>query len=194
MNHPNATLANVLTFMWCLWKSRNDNLFNKKKGHPTQIHQMANAIKHNLEMVGVLQAKTEKKQVQEEEPSIQGQTGGQLHAQHQIPPQGHTLKSDLLISGSKFFSDAAWKTKKAPDMTSVTTTGIGVYGQIQDKTFAATVMIQASIPTTSSVLQAEANALLFAARIASIFNLQQQAFLTDNKVLAAAASSKSTKF
>jgi hypothetical protein len=194
MNHPNATLANVLTFMWCLWKSRNDNLFNKKKGHPTQIHQMANAIKHNLEMVDVLQAKTEKKPVQEEEPSIQGQTGGQLHAQHQIPPQGHTLKSDLLISGSKFFSDADWKMKKAPGMTSVTTTGIGVYGQIQDKTFAATVMIQASIPTTSSVLQAEANALLFAARIASIFNLQQQAFLTDNKVLAAAASSKSTKF
>jgi hypothetical protein len=99
----------------------------------------------------------------------------------------------LLISGSKFFSDAAWKTKKAPGMASVTTTGIGVYGQFQDKTFAATVMIQASIPTTSSVFQAEADALLFAARIASIFNLQQQAFLTDNKVLAAAASSKSTK-
>jgi hypothetical protein len=51
MNHPNGNLENILTFMWCLWKSRNDNLFNGKNGHPTQIYLMANAIKQNLEML-----------------------------------------------------------------------------------------------------------------------------------------------
>jgi hypothetical protein len=55
MNHPNATLTNNLTFMWCLWKSRNDCLFNQKQTHPKQIHHMANAITKSLEMVDVVQ-------------------------------------------------------------------------------------------------------------------------------------------
>jgi hypothetical protein len=38
INHPHANLLNVLTFMWCLWKSRNDYLFNREKTHPIQIH------------------------------------------------------------------------------------------------------------------------------------------------------------
>jgi hypothetical protein len=51
----------------------------------------------------------------------------------------------------------------------------------------ATVMVQASIPTAPSVIQAEAQALL-AARIAAGLKLQQQTFLTDNITLAQAAT------
>jgi hypothetical protein len=53
----------------------------------------------------------------------------------------------LQVTGSKIFSDAAWKTKKALEMASGTSMGIGVYCQIQEGTSTATVMIQASIPT-----------------------------------------------
>jgi hypothetical protein len=52
----------------------------------------------------------------------------------------------------------------------------------------ATVMVQASIPTAPSVIQAEAQALLLAARIAAGLKLQQQTFLTDNITLAQAAT------
>lgn len=188
INHPNATLANVLTFMWCLWKSRNDNLFNRNMGHPSQIHLMANAMKHNLEMVRVLQDKNRNKREQSKESTDPRYTGGQPGDRNQVPQHGQTLKSDLLISGSKIFSDAAWKTNKVPGMASGTATGIGVYCQIHESTFAATIMIQASMPDTSSVLQAEAEALLFAARIGSALTLQQVTFLTDNSILAAAAA------
>jgi hypothetical protein len=113
MNHPNATLENVLTFMWYLWKSRNDNLFNEKPGHPTHIYIMANAMQHNLEMVDVLQVQEQKTTDWYTDLSNSRSTTGQFEC-NQMPPQGHTLKSDLMINGKKIFSDATWKSKKAP--------------------------------------------------------------------------------
>jgi hypothetical protein len=41
--------------MWCIWKARNDKLFNKKDNHLRQIHRMAHAINQNLEKVYMMQ-------------------------------------------------------------------------------------------------------------------------------------------
>jgi hypothetical protein len=51
MNHPHASLSNILTFLWCIRKSRNDNLFGRNKGQPYQIQHMAQAITTNLDMI-----------------------------------------------------------------------------------------------------------------------------------------------
>jgi hypothetical protein len=82
---------------------------------------MANAIQHNLEMVDVLQVK-QRKMHEHDMSQVPSSKGRQSDAHNQIPKQGHTLKSDLLVAGIKKFSDAAWKTKKAPGMSAGTAT------------------------------------------------------------------------
>jgi hypothetical protein len=57
--------------------------------------------------------------------------------------------------------------------------------------YSLTVLIQASTPHAPSVIQAEAEALLLAARIASILQLQEATLLTDNATLARAAAAPS---
>jgi ribonuclease HI len=94
----------------------------------------------------------------------------------------------LQVTGSKIFTDADWKTKKAPGISSGKLTGIGVYCQNQEGSSMVTVMVQASIPTAQSALQAEADALLFAARLAVALNIQQHTFLTDSTILANAVA------
>jgi hypothetical protein len=108
-----------------------------------------------------------------------------------LPCQGCTLKTDMLIQGTKIFSDASWKKKKASGREGIEATSVGIFCQIKEINFEATVFIQASIPVTPSVFQAEAQALLFAARVASILRLQKPIFLTDSTNLAKAAAAPS---
>jgi hypothetical protein len=184
MNHPHGSLENILTFMWCLWKSRNDNLFFRKPGMPHQIHQAARAIQQNLEMVDLFVV-----------PPLQvKRSDQQLHdtaVQDAIPMQGSTVKSDLLVTGPKIFSDASWKQTKIPASTISTSTGIGVFCQLPGVNTSTNVCVQASAPMASSPLQAEASALLLAATIAELLHLHQVTLLTDNSSLAAAAASRS---
>ena len=108
-----------------------------------------------------------------------------------LPLQGQTIRTDLLISGAKIYSDASFKCTKIPGLThGQTATGIGVYlNSLQDQR-STQVQIQASTEPTFSPLQAEAHALVLAARVTQLLQISQPMFLTDNLSLAKAAASK----
>ena len=92
------------------------------------------------------------------------------------------------IAGSKIFLDAAWKPCTDPAHEKHIRTGIGIHCQIQEVHCKASLNIQATIPLTPSVLQAEAEALLLAGKIANLLQVRHVVFLTDNSTLAKAAA------
>jgi hypothetical protein len=113
MNHPNGSIENILTFMWCLWKARNDCLFNKKDNTPLQVHHMTNAIQQNLELLDVMQDS-----IQVARP----RTG----IQDELAYPGSTISTDLQIKGSKIFSDATWTKRNPSGDQEVDRTGLGL--------------------------------------------------------------------
>ena len=105
--------------------------------------------------------------------------------------EGCTIRSDLLISGAKIFSDASFKCSKISGLSNgVAATGIGVFLNFLQDNRSIQVQIQASAPLTSSPIQAEAQALLLAAKAAQILQVEQPTFLTDNLSLAKAAANR----
>jgi hypothetical protein len=77
-DHPYATLSNIFTFMWCLWKARNDTLFQRKVASPFQVFFAAQAITNSFSLeVGTAEpgrSNTENHRMspQEKEHFIQG--------------------------------------------------------------------------------------------------------------------------
>lgn len=97
LNHPYATLQNVFTFLWCIWKARNDYLFQRKNRFLQQVHHMERAITDSLSW----------EHQQNKVPS--GSMAQPTVVTTGLPQPGGTLSSDLLISGHRIFSDASWK-------------------------------------------------------------------------------------
>jgi hypothetical protein len=189
MNHPYGSIQNIFTFLWCIWKARNDCLFNKKDKHPSHILYMTNAINQNMEMFNIVQDSIGKNLVagsnQKQNKKGNRQEGKRLS-------QGQTIKSDVIIPGNKIYSDAAWKTNKIPGATGRISTGLGVYCHLNRHYFEEKVLIQASVKNTSpSPLHAEALGLNLAAHIARNTGIQEVNFFTDNLTLAKAAASNS---
>lgn len=52
--HPYASLNNIMTFLWFLWKARNDNLFQRKQGNPVQVYHAAQAILNCLSLENIV--------------------------------------------------------------------------------------------------------------------------------------------
>ena len=105
MNRPHASASNILNFMWCLWKARNDYLFDRKKALPHHVNIVANSLSsESNDLLNISQ------QLQPQTP-IRSST-----PTNQIPLHGHTFKFDLLIVGSKVYHDAAFKCKKVPGL------------------------------------------------------------------------------
>ena len=125
MKHPYASIENLLTYLWCIWKARNDYLFNRQVRQAFQIQHMANALNQNMEKLDVLQAATNKNFGASAENHQQEKK--HLQVNYKDMTQGITLKSDLLINGSKIFTDAAWKTRKISVLEDDTSTGLGSF-------------------------------------------------------------------
>ena len=177
MNHPYASLQNIFTFLWCLSKSRNDCLFNRKPGSPLQVRHATQAI---------IQAQALTNAV------ISSNSPTEVHRQQSqnLPALGNTIKSDLFITGTKIFSDASWRACRIPSAAGQQATGVGVFLQFNEHGVDYNLMVQASTPSATSPLQAEAKALLFVAIIAGSLQFQHPTFLTDNLQLAKAAADR----
>ena len=115
MNHQHGSIPNILNFLWCLCKERNDFLFDRNKALPYQVSIAAGAL--NLEPHDVLSGlSTKNQQVQH------------IRASNQLPYRGNYLKSDLLVVGPKIYSDATFRTIKVPGLPGVdVATGVGIY-------------------------------------------------------------------
>jgi hypothetical protein len=132
MNHPHGSLQNSLTFMSCIWKSRNDWLFDRKKDAPHQIYINAQGLCNNPELYS------------SSDPVFRVQKQVQAFATNLVQPPGSTIKTDQTITVSKFFSDAAWKTTKSPRAQGSIRTRLGIFCQFQEANDTTKVFIQAS--------------------------------------------------
>jgi hypothetical protein len=145
---------------------------------------MANAINQNLEKVNILQDQANRFTMNNICHKNQHTAGHQDEL-----TQGETIKSDLLIHGNKIYTDAAWKTRKAPGLHGRIASRIGVFCHLQHDSGESKVLIQASMPKALSPLVAEADALIFAAQLAQQMNIPSVTFLIDNLTLARAVAS-----
>jgi hypothetical protein len=94
--HPEANLESIATFLWCLWKSRNDHLFGRKKSAPEQIAIHAKALLQDLEVVSLTPV---------------GNANLQMIGTQMWPNQGETVSDSVDFAGNKIYVDAAWKLK-----------------------------------------------------------------------------------
>lgn len=142
MQHPYASIPTIFNFMWCIWKSRNDCLFARKCSLPHQVHIAAAALlDQNISLVN---------------SSDPAQVNDQNHNQgtrNVMPFQGCTLRTDLLVTGAKIYSDACYKCSKIPGLVQGTrATGIGVFLNFLQDQNDIQVQIQASARITQSPL------------------------------------------
>jgi hypothetical protein len=99
LKHPEENITSTATFMWCIWKARNDELFCRKKHKSQQVAVQSKALLNNLETLQV----TPRRQVQTLTPPNESVT---------TPRSGDSVKSDFCFAGPKLFVDAAWKLKR----------------------------------------------------------------------------------
>ena len=147
--HPQINPSNLYTFLWCLWKSRNDALFARKFCRPSQVYAVANAIIQGTKL---------------------GEIPAEAHAMHCLQDQlvQPTIQNPHSFSGNTIFCDAAWEIHPAHTPKQA---GIGVFIQVQNNDRTHQLHIAAMSPMASSPLQAETFGLMLATRLVEILNV-----------------------
>jgi hypothetical protein len=102
--HPQINHTSLYTFLWCLWKARNDTHFCRKFCRPSQVFEAANAI--------IQATKLEAATFSEERTPYEAvDTATQLQVtrcQQMTSFAGTRIRDISNISGSVIFSDVAW--------------------------------------------------------------------------------------
>jgi hypothetical protein len=175
LQHPYSDLQHIFTFLWCMWKSRNEFLFRRKDSSPHQVGGRMQALLNDLEMMDLRSSST---------------LNMLTTATNRDPKQGLTVPTDFVFQGPKFYSDASWKKRSDG---SAATAGLGIYFHMQDNQLHTDVFLLAKHRQVSSALQAEAQALCLAAQLASSMDIQMPVFFTDCRNLARAAAAPGAK-
>jgi hypothetical protein len=160
--HPHINLPNLYTYLWCLWKARNNVRFGRKLCRPNQVHAAAKAI--------ILGASLE------ETTWIEDKRLTQSDNQLQMSPYPF-MQNSIFFVGTIISCDAAWS-------SATEKVGIGVIINMQDNQHCQQVQVSALAPPASSPLQAEAYGLHLAAKLADLMHIQEPRFHTDCSVLA----------
>ena len=134
------SIDKVFTMLWCIWKARNDYLFNKKSWSVSQVHHSVFALLSSVVQEHTMLQETHVLTAPEAVPT---------DAVH-VPPVAS------LHAGPIAFSDAAYNPAVAGDMAA-----IGVY--LQHPARKLSIYIQAISISAKSALQAEAQAIYLAA-------------------------------
>ena len=172
--HPQASLTNIMTFLWCIWKARNDVLFDRKVVKPMHVSQAMQAILNNQEL--------------DLQPLQIGQGISQIEHKEYLfinsNQQGHVGIMQATGSSCRVFTDAAWKAERQ------NITGIGIYIELAKEHQQVNISILVFEKPIHSPLQAEAMALQVAAKVLSTVAAGDIIFFTDSQVLAQAAQAR----
>jgi hypothetical protein len=196
--HPLASLENIYTFLWCLWKARNDQLFCRKAHKPWQVFSATNALLQGAKLDdrahdSLIQDLPHQQEAPGPTSSVQDQqyttsSTRDLHINHQVfPSPGKTVSDPWSIPGTKVFTDASWPQLQHQG-TYTSKAGVGIFIQFEGAHRCSRLFISAVSPPAASALQAEAFGLLLAAKLTHHLQLQRVHFFTDNAILARAAT------
>jgi ribonuclease HI len=162
-SHPEASVHQIMSILWNIWKAQNDLLFNKKSWSVNKVLFAASSL---------LSASTDEDQLSQSLKPDLSSTANFFHASRNT--------SFVLPAGPVAFSDVAFKS-----CPSTRVAGLGVYLMNPDHN--STIYIQASSAHVDSVLQAEAHALVLAGAAVRFLGWNNVTFLSDCKVLVGAA-------
>jgi hypothetical protein len=164
--HPQINQTSLYTFMLCLWKAKNDCLFDRKRSSPALVFVVSNAITQG--------AKLEVMGNSEDHQNLQ--QGYHLAPMVQIPPS---------FAGQAIFCDAAWKLQQGAHSAPA---GVGIYVQMEHNEHCKHIYISAMSPLVSSPLQAETFGLHLTTKLANELQIHEPHFYMANSVFTSAAA------
>lgn len=169
--NDSSAIALIFSTLWCIWKARNDLLFNSKAWSTFQVIQNAKAL-------------VSAQQEEHRSDSIAATSDISL-----VPRA--TLFSSYdrtrIEKGSNFYVDAAWRGQR--DVPTIffadqsSKAGLGVFLCLPNQANQKAILFAAQAQV-SSALEAEAKAMELATYISNKMQLQEANFFTDNQVLA----------